>query len=80
MAAAVHWRVNVCVNERLCEALWAPLRCRIAACTCSPFTNGGYNTLVALRVEATQVTQSSIIASPALTVVGVVKPIPTVSG
>lgn len=80
MAAAVHWRVNVCVNERLCEALWAPLRCRIAPCTCSPFTNGGYNMLVALRVEATQVTQPSIIASPALTVVGVIKPIPTVSG
>lgn len=78
MAAAVHCRVNVCVNERLCEALWVPLRCRIAPCTCSPFTNGGYNTLVALRVEATQVTQPSIIASPALTVVGVVKPIPTV--
>lgn len=62
MAAAVHWCVNVCVNERLYEALGALLRCRIAPYTCSPFAHGGYNTLVALRVEATQVTQQSIIA------------------
>lgn len=66
MAAAVHWCVNVCVNERLCEALWAPN----STYTCSPFTHGGYNTLVALRVEATQVTQQSIIASPALSCPG----------